>query len=219
MLKCYWADIVLLENSQVFELWLEKVNSQRREKVLRCKQDIDQKRSLLAGVLLRYALEQEGLCYETLVFGVEENGKPILESQNGIEFSISHAGNYVLCCISDELIGADIEVAGKSIFHSEKEEKLERMAARVLAPSEYMLFLDRDFEQKKRLFLKYWTRKESYSKAIGKGLAMDFSKIDTENMTGSFWSDWLEEDGFCSIYTVKESCTGMTFQKINHLEL
>ena len=48
--------------------------------------------------------------------------------------------------------------------------------------------------------LYYWTRKESYSKALGKGLAMNFAKIDTQEMDDYFWSDWLKEGYFCSLY-------------------
>lgn len=219
MVKVYFADIELLKEPEVFAFWFEKMNKIRQNKILKCKQEQDKKRSLLAGILLMFALEQEGLSYEALEFETNEHGKPILKSVEGIEFSLSHAGNYALCCISDEAIGADIEVLEKRIFQEEKEDDLNRMAAKILSESEYELFAGSDFEKKRRLFLKYWTRKESYSKALGMGLGMDFSKIDTESFKDSFWSDWIYEDCFVSVYTRKENCIDITFRMISNLEM
>ena len=216
MIKVYFANTALLENAEQFEKWLCQMHPARKEKIEKCRQVQDKVRSLLAGVLLRYALEQEGLTYENLEFGIAEHGKPVLKSAPDIHFSISHAGNYALCCISDQIVGADIEVMEKRIF--EKEEQLCKVAQKVLSETENKLFFNSNFEKKKQLFLKFWTRKESYSKTVGKGLGMDFSKIDTECCEGTFWSEWLETDCFVSVYTQKESCVGITMQQLMSLD-
>lgn len=219
MIKVYFASTKLLEEPEMFEYWFEKMNAMRKSKILQCRQEQDKKRSLLAGILLRHALEQEGLNYDTLEFEIREHGKPALKSVEGIEFSISHAGNYALCCISDQGVGADIEVMEKSIFQNENPDKLCRMAKKILSETEYTVFSNSDSKKKKSIFLKYWTRKESYSKALGKGLNMDFSKIDTEGFQDSFWSDWIYEDCFASVYTQKETCVGMAFHMLSDLEI
>ena len=71
-----------------------------------------------------------------------------------------------------------------------------------------------DDEEKVDLLMKFWTRKESYSKAIGKGLAMDFSQIDTEEMDKLYWSDWLEEGYYCSLYVEDGVFEDMKLQEI-----
>ena len=200
MIKIYYANIELLEEQEQCEIWFEKLHHLRKEKIMRCKQTQDQKRSLLAGILLKIALEQEGFLYEDVVFEVQKYGKTVLKSVDGYTFSISHAGEFVLCCISSQLVGADIEVREKAVFKEQAKARLGQMAKKVLSPMEYELFSQAGDEEKISLFLKYWTRKESYSKALGYGLQMDFSKIHTEEMEHFFWSDWLEKDCFVSVY-------------------
>ncbi len=204
MINVYYANVALLKEEKDFELWFSKMHSLRKEKILRCKQELDKKRSLLAGILLKIAVEREGLCYEHLDFEVQEHGKTIFKNLEGYEFSISHAGNYALCCISNSAVGADIEVREKSLFQEAKRENFEQMAKRVLVSTEYESFMKVDGEERIGLFLKYWTRKESYSKAEGCGLQMDFSKVDTEHKAEHFVSDWLEDDCFYSIYSESE---------------
>jgi len=211
MIKVYFANIELLEEKECFSYWLDVMHPMRKEKVLRCKQEIDKKRSLLAGVLLKIALEKEGFNYEALEFALEPHGRPVIKNVENLYFSLSHAGNYALCCISDKPVGADIESKEKSIFKEEKAERMHIMAKKVLSENEYEKFLTCDVLQKACLFLKYWTRKESYSKALGEGLRMEFSNIDTESMEDMFWSDWLEEACFASIYTSQKNCIRIEF--------
>ena len=214
MIKVYFANIELLEKKEGFSYWFDAMHPMRKEKVLRCKQEIDKNRSLLAGVLLKIALEKEGLDYETLEFALEEHGRPVLKNIENLYFSLSHAGNYALCCISNQPVGADMESKEKAIFKEEKAERMHTMAKKVLSENEYEEFLRCDETQKACLFLQYWTRKESYSKAFGEGLRMDFSSIDTESMIDVFWSDWLEKDCFASIYTSQEAGREIEFHRI-----
>ena len=212
MLQCYIAEISLVEDTQTFEFWLEKVNSQRREKVLHCKNEKDKQRSLVAGMLLRHALEQEGISYEDAVFSKTKEGKPFLESHENLHFSISHAGEYAVCVISDTAVGVDIECMDKSAFQDGKEKRLQAMAKRCFSETEWKCF--EQAEDKPKLFLEYWTKKEAYSKAVGKGLGMDFSGIDTERERKSYWSEWLHK-GYCiSIYS---NLISMCIKKIEYV--
>lgn len=213
MLKCYWADIALLEKPQVFEKWLNKVKMQRREKVLRCKHIKDKQRSLMAGVLLRFALEREGISYEEAEFSKTEEGKPYLLSNNFLYFSISHAGEYAVCIVSDMSVGADMECLDKPLFHEGKEKHLFNMAKKCLSEAEWDKF--QDSNKKAELFLEYWTQKEAYSKAVGKGLGMEFSNIETNKQ--KYWSSWITE-GYCiSIYGEKGNYEELQIEKIKSL--
>lgn len=212
MLKCYFAEIALVEDPQVFELWMQKVNIQRREKVLRCKNEKDRQRSLMAGILLRYALENEGISYENAVFSKTKEGKPFLES-NELYFSLSHAGDYAVCVISDDTpVGIDIECLDRSVFQDEKKHRLHFLAKKCLSQSEWGRF--ELSEENPKLFLEYWTKKEAYSKAVGKGLGMEFSGIDTERYKEQYWTLWKKDKYCISIYQNTNSYADLVMEEL-----
>lgn len=201
MLKLYYADATLFKQEGVFEHLLEQVNEQRRSKVLRCKNAEDKQCSLLAGVLLRYALEQLGYDYEQLEFDATPEGKPYIKNVRDLYFSLSHSGKFAVCLVSDQSIGVDIEWKYRRQLEQGQEKRLESIAEKCFSKNELQEYLDAPDSMKKEVFLRNWTRKEAFSKAVGKGLAMDFAKIEEED--NHFLSFWLEEY-YLSIY-VKES--------------
>lgn len=195
MLKIYYGHIQLVRDPLVFDKWFEKMNSERQEKVLRCKKEFDKRRSLLAGILLNYGLENNRFAKQVF-------------------YSISHSGNYVICVLSDRRVGIDIENKFRSVFAESKEDKLDRIAQKCLTMGEEIHFKSCETYEKAEMLINFWTKKESYSKALGKGLAMDFSKIDTEEMEGLFWSGWLEEGYFCSLYVENGIFNDLKIQEI-----
>ena len=219
MIKVYVANIELLNEEELFSKWFACMHPMRQEKVLRCKQELDKKRSLLTGILLKTALETEGYVYENLDFSVEEHGKPVIKNLENIHFSLSHAGDYALCCISNQPVGADVESMSKAVFQEEKAERIQLMAKKVLSKAEYECFQKCETSQKVQLFLKYWTRKESYSKVFGEGLRMNFADIDTEHRNAFYWSEWLDEEHFVSICTAEEKCLDVELHKVLELKI
>lgn len=198
MLKLYIADTGLITDKQVFDLFFSRMKKQRRTKVLRCKNEKDRLCSLLAGVLLRHGMEEEGLDYDALEFGITKDGKPILVSHPHIYFSLSHSGNRAVCLISDKQIGVDIEYKSRRLFAGGQEKPLFAVAKQSFTKKEYDVFRSLSGTDQQEYFLQIWTRKEAVSKAIGKGLAMDFSKIDEAEER--FMSFWVDEEYFLSIY-------------------
>lgn len=195
MLNVYYGHIQLIENQLVFDKWFEKMDGQRREKVLRCKNNADKQRSLLAGIILHLGVEND--CSDESYF-----------------YSISHSGDYVTCVLSNRKVGIDIENKYRSIFTEGKKAQLDKIAKKCLTFEERTYFKTMDDHKKVELLLKYWTRKESYSKAIGKGLGMDFATIDTEKMEDLYWSDWLEEGYYCSLYVENGVFSDLRVQEI-----
>lgn len=189
--------------------WLPKVNKQRREKILCCKNEQDKLRSLMAGLLLRFALEQEGIDYETAEFGYGPYGKPMLlrykpvkrvQTTNKVFFSLTHCEQYVGCAISDENIGMDLETSNRSLFSQEKEKQFFSMAKRICTPKEYAYFLSLPKEEQIRTYLEIWTRKESFAKEDGRGLAIGFEKIEVFD-NPDFETKWITTDTCMSIYS------------------
>lgn len=195
MLKIYYGHIQLVRDPLVFDKWLKKMNNDRQEKILRCKGEFDKRRSLLAGILLNYGLENNRFAKQVF-------------------YSISHSGNYVICVLSDRRVGIDIENKFRSVFSESKEEQLDKIAGKCLTMGEEIHFQSCEPFEKAEMLMNYWTKKESYSKALGKGLAMDFAKIDTEAMDALFWSGWLEEGYFCSLYVEDGIFNDMKIQEI-----
>lgn len=181
MLKIYYGHIKLVKDQQQFDKWFAKMDSQRKDKVLRCKNEVDKQRSLLAGILLH--------------FGLENN-----REEKQIFYSISHSGNYVACVLADRMVGIDIENKLRSVFSDENLDRLDKIARKCLTVGETIQYLSAEDEDKVEMMLQFWTRKESYSKAIGKGLGVDFSLIDTQKKDPLYWSGWLEEGYYCSLY-------------------
>ena len=198
MLKLYYGNIELVKNQQICDHWLKKMNHQRREKVLRCKNEDDKRRSLLAGILL--------------YLGLENN-----RTEEQIFYSISHSGDYVTCVLSNRKVGIDVENKFRNIFSKGKEEQLSKIAKKCLTFGEEIRFTTCDEHKQADVLLKYWTRKESYSKAIGKGLGIDFSTIDTEKTDALYWSDWLAEGYFCSLYVEDGTFFDLQLQEIETL--
>ena len=203
MLKLYYADTSMVSKQDVFERYMKQMNEQRRQKVLRCKNEEDKLCSLLAGVLLRYGLEELGLDYDTLVFAVTPEKKPVLQSHPQIHFSLSHSGNRAVCLLSDGVAGVDVEYRHRRLIEDNATGKRHAVARKCFTEQEYCEYIQAEELEQRELFLKYWTRKEAVSKAVGKGLGMDFSKIHKPEE--HFLSKWMDEEYYLSIYVEGDS--------------
>lgn len=211
MLRYYYAEIDMLEDAEKFNYWLNKMDRKRKEKVFQSKNKEDKRRTLMAGILLRHGLEKENLCYEELLFSNTPEGKPVLQTKIPVCFNLSHSGKYAVCIISDVPVGIDIERTNRAVFLKENRHFLNRMAKKCLSEKEWLLYQTSD--EKAKCFTEYWTKKEAYSKYMGKGLALEFSKIDTESRKEDFWSAWLEEEYCVSIYREKRNYEEMVIEK------
>ena len=123
----------------------------------------------------------------------------MVESCPEVCFSLSHSGKYAVCAIADENIGVDIENKGRKLLLDCNQEKLVSVVKKVFSEEEYMVYNKCSKEEQIEFFLKLWTRKEAVSKALGKGLAMDFSKICEPDE--KFLSFWLNEEYYISVYS------------------
>lgn len=159
----FYADISPYQNKELFKRDLNLVNENRKTKVFSYAKKEDQYRSLAVYILFLKALEMFGLDDSNI--RIDENGKPVSDSYY---FNFSHSGNYSAIAISNLLVGIDIQ------------------KHQSISP----LLLEKCFIEEERnkikdnpnLFFEYWSIKESYLKAIGKGirLPLDNVQINTE---------------------------------------
>ena len=98
--------------------------------------------------------------------------KPYLHDYPDIDFSYSHTDKAIFCAISDEgNVGADIENTRQSIDYNELMVTLypeEKECLGALFPS-----------HRREAFLSVWTKKEAYTKCLGKGLSISPETINT----------------------------------------
>ena len=126
-------------------------------------------RSLLRVILSRYA----PIPPEQWQFNYGPKGKPELiaeqRSQTGIEFNLSHSGDYLLIgvIISEEenvQLGVDIE-------HARTSTDIDPILNHYFSAQEVTALLELPKALQRQRFFDLWALKESYIKATGQGLA------------------------------------------------
>ncbi len=121
-------------------------------------------RGILRSILGRYQNIEPG----HVRFHYDACGKPTLdgESANGIRFNISHSAGVALYAVArSREVGIDLEWVRPSLA-------TEQIAERLFSPLEVAALRNLSEERQAEAFFTYWTLKEAYSKAIGKGLAI-----------------------------------------------
>ena len=150
---------------------------------------VDRRRSVAAWLLLRQMLAERGLDADSLTITENEFGKPDFDSALGVHFSLSHAGDRVMVAVSDAEVGCDVE----RIVPID-----DGMLKMALAETERMSLAAFSGEARDRAFIRLWVRKESYVKAVGRGLDIDlstFSALDMPPSSGWIWHDFDFGDG------------------------
>ncbi|WP_310603740.1 4'-phosphopantetheinyl transferase family protein [Anaerosporobacter sp.] len=146
------------------------VSQERRLSADKYKFFIDKARCILGEYLARYALKKHyNLSDNDISFSTSTYGKPFLKDIDNIYFNISHSGNWVVCVVGDEPLGVDVEKIAHTDLH---------LAERFFTQNEYTRILECAVKDRADEFFKLWTLKESYIKAIGKGLHMSLDSFE-----------------------------------------
>lgn len=125
-----------------------------------------------AQLLERFTAQREPIPLE---YTYGSQGKPYLKNVP-YYFSISHSGDYVLCVLSKQEVGADIQQKMSNVN--------ERILRRFFSPEEKNCWEQCDTETEKRdFFYQMWCRKEAYGKLTGEGIsgAVSVNMCDKEN--------------------------------------
>ncbi|KAM3695947.1 hypothetical protein ACJW31_06G001400 [Castanea mollissima] len=168
-----------VKNASLLNQYLEILSPCEKENVFRMRGDQLQRRALLARALVRTTIAR----YQTnsqveprsLKFKKNIYGKPEVEWQDvdgshlpPLHFNISHTSSIIACGVTvNSAIGIDVE---------EKQRKLKNnilaFARRYFSPYEVgLLTAISDPEFQRQEFIKLWTLKEAYVKALGRGFS------------------------------------------------
>ena len=140
----------------------ETISEYRLKKAKNYKNEDDRKLSILSSLLLDKALKKHDLSERNMKYTFNAYGKPYFANAEDLHFSISHSGEYAMVVLSDKEIGCDIQQI-KDINLS--------IADRFFTAEE------RKYVKCTENFFRIWTLKESFIKAIGKGLALPLNSF------------------------------------------
>ncbi len=160
MEQYYFLDIRDLPDPASDQKILEDLPDDRRNKCLKFRSVDDRKRCCGAGIVIHRMLDGAPYYLGT-------NGKPETRDQ---QFSVSHAGQYVIGIRSDSAVGCDIEFMGTprkkvaSHYFSDRQNNY--------------IYQDSDEAAQKISFWRIWTLSESYMKMTGEGLTLSLRKFE-----------------------------------------
>lgn len=169
-MRVLMTNIIALCDEGLYEELLRYVPTERQEKIARCGKRQDRMRSLAAGLLLEYGLRSMGCSLLPLVPETETvhlvcgtHGKPELSGGAGVHFNLSHAGDYAAAVFDEGEVGIDVEQVRRV--------NVNVMRRQFTAEENAYLLSEPD------AFLRLWTRKESYCKAVGEDCTCRFLRL------------------------------------------
>lgn len=109
-------------------------------------------------------------------------GKPMLDPPQGVSVNLSHTRGWAACVMSREhTVGIDIEAPRDGIDDPSLQET-------VLAPSERQdMDAAPDAAARMQRFLTYWTLKEAFLKAAGRGLSIPPDTVEIARVSDGMW--------------------------------
>lgn len=197
MVRIYIMNTEPLKDNELYGRAYSGISRQRRERSDRMKQPADRIRSVGASLLLEYSLGKMGI--SKFRYGYGDKGKPFLVDRNDVCFNISHSEDRVMCAVSSYPVGCDVE------YINDVSEALEKKVLTVSEREQCAASNDR-----KKMFFRFWTSKESFVKAVGDGMALPF--LETEIVLGEgsnrvrapacvdkeyYVKEYFLDDGYC----------------------
>ena len=147
------------------EAALEDISVQRREQALKFKFELGQRLCVLAYRLLKQGLREEYGIVGNPIFEYNEHGKPSIVGHPEIHFNLSHCKEAVVCVVSDQPVGVDVESIREyreSLVHYTMNDEIREIESA---------------EDPASTFIRLWTMKEATLKLIGTGISNDIKTV------------------------------------------
>jgi 4'-phosphopantetheinyl transferase len=163
MIKVYAMNVADIDIAD--EKLLKKMSAKRLEKLAKMRVELKKKQAIGAELLLNYALGNKS----PVEWQTDENGKLFIPNCS-THVNLSHSGNYAVCAVADTVVGIDIQKTDKANF---------ALAKRFFTSDECDYI--NSAQNSNDAFYDIWVKKESFIKAVGKGLAIPLSSFATLN--------------------------------------
>lgn len=148
------------------------------ELLQRGKNKLAAQHNILGYLLMRKVLISEyQISSKEIVIITNEHSKPFLSGKTVPHFNISHSGSWVVAAFSEMPVGIDIEKVKRVNL---------QVAQRYFALPEIEFLNALNADERDLWFLKLWTVKESYLKALGTGLSRSMSSFTASYIDGIF---------------------------------
>lgn len=134
----------------------------RREQAGKFVYQRDREISVFTECFARYCISKKfGLSFETVSFSKNCYGKPYITNTADSFFNISHSGDSIICGLSNEPVGVDVEKIGKAPLE---------VAEHCFSMDEKRALREKKGKEADKYFYALWTLKEAYLKRNGTGL-------------------------------------------------
>lgn len=162
-----------IKDEEVIEM-ISSFPEQRKEQALKFKFAAGRKECAVAYDLLCKGLREEYGIDEMPIFEYGEHGKPSIIGHENIHFNMSHCKKAVMCFVSDQAVGVDVEMIGRGneslIDYTMNDEEKAQINSSPAPNTE---------------FIRLWTQKEAVLKLQGTGITDDLKMVlKSENMQG-----------------------------------
>ena len=158
------------------EHYINQLSSNEQEQRLKFYFEKDRHRFLLTRYLIRNILSWYFPEIKPTQWSFSKNayGRPYVLSPRlieGFNFNISHTQNIIVCSISIwDTVGIDIELVQTQSQHFE-------IAKHYFSQTETEFLRNLERKEQRNFFYRFWTLKEAFVKAEGKGLSIDLDKF------------------------------------------
>lgn len=187
------------------------IQPEERERISQFHFKNDAKLCLIGRLLLRYAITScTDIKWADLTLIRDSKSKPLLDSKHDarVSFNASHQGDYVVVVTDNVQVGVDVMDVRERHGENEKFFKLMNRHFTEQEWKEIESSNDRDLQM--HSFYRHWCLKESFVKAIGKGIGYSLLSLNFATRTpltsnavvtdtvlyhkGHLDSDWLFEE-------------------------
>lgn len=137
-------------------------------------------------MLIRYIINQYlNIQNAYIKFSVNKYGKPHLDDNPNFHFNISHSNNKIVCVTSDNRVGIDVQHIVPICLD---------LARKFFTNQEYLQLISKyPYHKRLEAFYDIWTLKESFIKAVGKGLHIPLNTFNLAKDDKLISSMYFEE--------------------------
>lgn len=174
-------------SNETFRFLFRTMSPDRQAHVSKFRRVDDYQRSVLGDALVKRML-RDRLGWEQNDFDIlrDAYGKPHLKNYDDLHFNISHSGDWIVGAVGHQPVGIDVEKMGTVNLE---------IAQRFFHPTEYNALMScGGLSAQLSLFYDLWTLKESYIKAVGKGLSIPLDSFILVQQEGT-WAPVIGENG------------------------
>jgi len=170
MIEIYLIEIKTSSTDHAeFKNLLRCIAEERTNSIIKMRNDVDKKLTVLADVLIRIVASQRlFISNRNLCFQKNSYGKPYLLFFPDFQYNISHTRDAVAVAFSNQSIGIDIEKI--------REPDLKIVKRFFTSDENQYILQSNDFVTR---FFEIWTKKEAYIKHDGRGLSIPLNTFSS----------------------------------------